>query len=221
MKVLLTHSEGKLLGLEPKLRKLNLTAIHQAALKINFINNAQTQSKAQKLLELPWLFFTSQYAIEAWHSLDLSFKNKVAVVGKKSANTLANYSKKADIIAKPQNAKGLLAEFLKNKAKDCPVGLVKGNLSLKLLEQGLAKNNCRSESLIIYQSQIQKIDQSAEIVVLASPSAVNALAAKLSKAKLVAIGPSTAQAVANRGWQCYVAASPSVNSIVKTIEGLL
>lgn len=223
MKVLLTHSEGKLLGLEPALNKLKLNIVHQPLIKISFIKSPQTLTKAQEFLNLPWLFFTSQYAIEAWHNLGLPFNTKIALVGQKSAKALAKYSKKAQIIANPQNANGLLKDFFEHKGRTCPVGLVKGNLSLDILETGLNKNHCENKSLIVYQTKLQKITASSniDIVVLASPSAVKALPKELSKAQLIAIGPSTAQTIQARNWHCLVANKPDINSISKTIEGIL
>ena len=221
MKVLLTHSRGKLEGLEPTLRKLNFNVIHHPAIKVDFINSPQTLAKAKELLKLPWLFFSSRNAIEAWHVFGLPFKNKIAVVGKASAKALAQYQKSADLIAEPQNAKGLLSKFLKSKNKACPVGVLKGNKSLQILENGLAENNCEPQSLVIYQTETLTINETADIVVLASPSAVAALPDKLAQAKLLAIGPSTAKAIREKGWSCQTATSPNTKSIVNTLERMI
>ncbi len=221
MKILLTQSEGKLLGLEPKLEELGLKVVHQALIATALVLGNHSYNEAKKIQNYPWLFFSSSKAIEFWHYLKMPFNSRLAVVGKSTAKALLKY-KKPEIIAQTANAKGLLDSFLQHPDKQAPVGIIKGNLSLNILEQGLKANNIEYRSLTAYLTAKRKITcKSADIVLLASPSAVDALPPKLSQAKLISIGSTTAQAIANKGWQSYMAKEPSVNSIIKTIEGLL
>ncbi len=222
MKVLLTHSEGKLLGLEPKLQELGLEVSHQPLIDTALVLGKQICGQAEKIKNYPWLFFSSSKAVEFWHHIKMPFESRIAVVGKTTAKAVIKYSKEPEIIAQPANAQGLLSKFLSHPDKKGPVGIIKGNLSLDILEQGLKANNIAYKSIIGYITKVKKIScKSADIVVLASPSAANALATQLAKAKLVAIGPSTAQAISEKGRQCQVAAGPDVNSIIKSIKGLL
>jgi len=64
-------------------------------------------------------------------------------------------------------------------------------------------------------------DLAFDAVLLASPSAVDALPAALAqRAALVALGPTTATAVQERGYDCRVAAEPSVAGALSALVAL-
>ena len=165
---------------------------------------------------------TSPNAVEAWHALGLPLRGinpQIGVVGEKTARAIGKLGGDVSLIGEPQHAEGLADIFLKQEVKGT-VGLPRGNRSLKTLQERLGAHGVKTSPVTIYETvtcnwQAGEVDA----VVLASPSAVQALPEEVGKhAKLISMGPSTSAAITGRGWRCIQAETPSTEAILKMFE---
>ncbi len=223
MKVALTQSEGRLAGLAEALTERGHEVIRQPLIRTEPILSEEVRGQAEELLGCSWLLFTSPNAVEAWHALGLSLRGinpRIGVVGEKTARAIGKLGGDVSLVGEPQHAEGLADLFLKQQEVKGTVGLPQGNRSLKILQERLGAGGVKTSPVTIYQTltcdwQAGEVDA----VVLASPSAVQALPEEVGKhAKLTSIGPSTSQAVALRGWRCIQAETPSTKAILKMFE---
>lgn len=222
MKVALTQSEGRLAGLAEALTEGGHEVVRHPLIRTEPILNEEVRGRAEDLLGCSWLLFTSPNAVEAWHALGLPLENvdpKVGVVGEKTAQAIRQFGAEVALIGEPQNAEGLAATFLRREVEG-PVGLPRGNRSLKTLQERLEAHGVETLPVTVYQTltcdwRAGEVDA----VVLASPSAAEALPEEVGKhAKLISIGPSTSQAVERRGWHCRQAETPGAEDILKVFE---
>ena len=229
--IVLTQSEGRLAGLAETLSAQGHEVVHQPLIRTQPLMNDDVKRQAEKLLECTWLLFTSSSAVEAWRALGLPLQSigpKVGVVGEKTAGAVRSFGGAVELTGEPQNAEGLAHAFLRLERRDVTVGLPQGNRALKTLQERLEVHDIRTFPVTIYETltctwQIeQAIEQNVDAVVLASPSAVQALPEEVGKrAKLISLGPSTSAAIAGRGWRYLQAEAPNADAILKTLSRTL
>lgn len=225
--VALTQSQGRLEGLGKMLSKQGFSVVSNPLIEIKPLLNNKTLIHAQKLLACQWLFFSSSATVEAWQSLALPFcsisNNKrfprLATVGNKTAQRIENLGGKVEIVGNPQSALGLAKSFIKRYPKASSVALPKGDLGLNTLQEVLESHGIVTKSLVIYRTltktwQIGEVD----VVVLASPSAVEALPKHIAaKAILITLGKTTYQKVIERGWLGYCAKQPTSEAVLELL----
>ena len=120
--------------------------------------------------------------------------------------------------AQPPNAEGLLGTFLSNVSAPVTVGLPCGEGALGTLETGLTRAGFTVYKAILYRTvSCPPPETDADVVVLASPSAVAALPGSLMGKRLVALGPSTARAVRERGLDAVESRAPDLASIAEAV----
>ncbi len=219
MKILLTHSEGRLEGLAAALGAQGFDVVHEPLVKTEFLPAEESQLAAERLLGADWLLFTSRTAVKAWTTLGLSFDTcKIGAVGQKTAEELGSAGGTVSLVAEPAHAEGFLQLFLARVSPPGRVGLPCGEQALPTLSAGLSGAGFTVEKAVLYRTTAQPVTQlDADLVVLASPSAVAALPETLGRAQLVALGPSTCQAVRERGWHAYKARTPDAEGVVQAV----
>ncbi len=223
MKIALTQSEGRLAGLADALTSCGHEVICQPLIRTQPLTSEEVRGRAEKLLSYDWLLFTSPNAVEAWHALGLPFRNihpNVGVVGEKTARAVYSFGGKVSLTGEPQNAEGLADAFLRQEVRGS-AGLPQGNRSLKTLQERLEAHGVQTSSVTIYETATcpWRIEQEVDAVVLASPSAAEALPEKVGKrVKLISLGPSTSEAIVLRGWTCVQAEAPNADAILRTFE---
>ncbi len=129
------------------------------------------------------------------------------------------------LIGKPQTAEGLAQSFLGNPDASGPVGLPRGNRALITLQRLLEGSGVEVKPVIVYDTtrrRWQHEQGEVDVVVLASPSATEALPQKVGeRAVVVALGPSTCAAASARGFTAQQATAPTATAVLNVIERLV
>ena len=223
MRIALTQSEGRLAGLADALTSRGHEVIRQPLIRTKPLLSKEVRERAERLLGCIWLLFTSPNAVEAWRALDLPLRNihpKVGVVGERTAETVCAYGGVVSLIGNPQNAEGLAEAFLRQEVRGS-VGLPRGNRSLETLQERLEAHSVQTFPITIYETVTCPwlSEEVVDAVVLASPSAAEALPGEVGKrARLISLGPSTSAAIARRGWRYTQADAPNADAILRTFE---
>ncbi len=220
MNVLLTHSEGRLERLAAALTARGFNVTHHPLIKTELLDNEITAS-ARDSLRSDWLLFTSRTAVWSWTSLGLPLTGqvpKLGAVGESTAQEITCSGGTVALVAEPASAQGLLETFRAHVSPPARVGLPCGEQALPTLEAGLAHAGFKVSKLPLYRTLTQPLPNiSADLIVLASPSAVAALPETLTHARLVALGPSTVRAVRARGWRATEAKTPDTAGVVGAV----
>ena len=219
VKILLTHSEGRLEGLAQELRVRGFEVTHEPLVATEFLPAKEALAAAEKLCGVDWLLFTSRTTVQAWAALALPLNTcKIGAVGQKTADEVEKSGGSVSLVAEPANAEGFLRLFLAHVSSPSRIGLPCGEQALPTLSAGLGNAGFTVEKAVLYRTTAQPATQlDAGLVVLASPSAVAALPETLGRAQLVALGPSTCQAVRERGWRAYEARTPDTKGVVQAV----
>ena len=219
--MLLTHSEGRLEGLADALGAHGLTVTHHPLIETVFLPDEQVRADAEALLGAAWLLFTSRTAVRAWAALELPLDGatpQLGAVGRRTADDLRELGGRVGLEAQPPNAEGLLGTFLSNVSAPVTVGLPCGEGALGTLETGLTRAGFTVRKAVLYRTETRPLPETdADVVVLASPSAVTALPGSLTNMRLVALGPSTARAVRERGLHAVESRAPNLTSITEAV----
>lgn len=224
-RIALTHSQGRLKGLEPALRLRGYDVVRNPLIETVPLLDGKTRDQARDLLSYPWLLFTSPAAVAAWRRLNLPFRGistRIGAVGDKTAKTVERYGGKVSLVGDPPTAVGLADTFLTTYPGVHYVGLPQGNRAKPTLRQHLEASGVATRTVVIYETEpLPWTAGNVDVVVLASPSALKVLPGDIaSRATLVTIGPTTAAAVHARGLTPKVAAKPSVDAILDVIDDL-
>lgn len=218
--VLLTHGEGRLEGLAAALTARGFSVTHHPLIATEPLPQGAVRPSAAALLAADWLLFTSRTTVQAWAALDLPLQGpRVGAVGAKTAAEIVQLGGRVMLSAQPENAQGLLETFVARVTPPARVGLPCGDLALPTLADGLARAGFTVDRVPLYRTVTRRFpDASADLIVLASPSAVAALPAALRPGtRLVALGPSTHHAVRNRGWRASQAATPTLGGVIQAV----
>ena len=208
-------------GLDEALREKGFEVVRSPLIKTEPVLTDEVRERAKTLLDCPWLLFTSPSGVEAWGALRLPFdQNRIGTVGKKTAASVERFGGEVALIGEPQNAVGLAEAFLQSSSAASPVGLPRGDRALPTLQDELENNGFETCSLVVYRtSQRGWTADEVDVVLLSSPSAVEALPKEVGKTvKLIALGPSTGTAIREYGWLYIQAESPDVEAILGALE---
>ncbi len=220
MKVLLTHSEGRLEGLAAALGAHGFRVSYEPLIETTFLPAHEVGDAARKLLELDWLLFSSRTAVQAWADLGLGLNTcKIGVVGQKTALEVTRSGGTVSLTAEPANADGLLQTFSARVSPPAGVGLPCAERALPTLSAGLGHAGFTAVKVVLYRTATHSVTHTdADLIVLASPSAVAALPEASGHARLVALGSSTQQAVTERGWHAVEAPTPDIEGVVQAVR---
>ncbi len=219
MNVLLTHSEGRLGGLAAALRDQGFSVTHRPFICTEFLPADEALTQATTLREVDWLLFSSRTAVQAWAALGLPLRAyKIGAVGQKTAAEVQKSGSTVLLTANPENAEGLLATFLTHVSPPTRIGLPCGEQALPTLSAGLSDAGFTVVKAVLYRTTTCPLTRTeADLIVLASPSAVAALPPEPSEVQLVALGPSTAHAARIRGLHVTEAKTPDIGGIVRAV----
>jgi uroporphyrinogen-III synthase len=225
MKVVLTQADGRLEGLEEELLSRGFSVARNPLVETKTRFSDDTRDAARGLLACAWLLFTSPAGVTAWRQLGLPFrgiKPRLGAVGEKTAATIERYGGRVKLQGDPQNARGLARAFLAHPKAAGPVGLPRGDRALPDLQEALEAAGIETRVAVVYDTRLLPWrEEAAEVVILASPSAVEALPDEVGRrAKLVALGPSTTAAAHARGWASAQAHEPSAEAVVAAVMEL-
>lgn len=225
MKVALTQSVGRLMGLEPALTARGYEVVRSPLIRTEPLLSAAVRERAAALLACPWLLFTSPAGVESWRALKLPLEGlraRLGAVGAKTAKVIAGCGGELALIGEPATAEGLAEAFLESPLAASPVGLPRGDRALPTLPVLLEKMGFAVRPVVIYRTRLLPwVAGEVQAVILASPSAVEALPEEVGvSATLIAIGPSTGAAIRELGWRCVQAARPEATAVLAALEGV-
>ena len=233
MRVALTQSEGRLEGLEHALQACGFDVVRVPLIQTAPLLTPAVREAARALIGLPWLLFTSPAGVEAWETLGLPLENfslngsRLGAVGDKTARAIKTCGGEVSLVGEPQNAAGLAAVFLESGGEG-PVGLPQGNRALPTLRDTLVRHGFETYPVVVYETaglewaDVKGDVKGVDVVVLSSPSAVEGLPDEVgARARLVTLGPSTADAVTARGWRAECAERPDAAAVIEVIERLV
>lgn len=219
MKVGLTQAEGRLGELEPLLQAAGFEVLRHPLIQTKALQDIDLEP----LMGCPWWFFSSASAVEALQGFEsYAASRKLGAVGAATAQTLRKFAAPA-LTSPDSTAQGLLEAFLSLREPG-PVGLLQGNRALPTLSDGLKKAGYEVRTAVVYQTEALAWPKSSPvptITLVASPSALEGLTqAFAQKTHFVALGATTAQAVAAQGWSCTVAKGVLSEDVLEAIQGL-
>ena len=217
MRIALTQSEGRLSGLQEHLEAMGLEVVRQPLIQTQLL-----QADLKPLLGCRWWLFTSVTAVQAVLALGGSLRGRgLGAVGQATRQALEEAGGKVDLVSPDETAEGLAGAFLAQRPFGL-VGLPQGNRARPVLAQRLREAGYVVQSVVVYQTQIRPwpTDLPApDLVLLTSPSGVEALPEWVGgQARLLALGPTTAAALAERGLPHILVPKPSVEAVLETIE---
>jgi uroporphyrinogen-III synthase len=224
VRVAVTASLGRLETLEARLVAAGFEAVRAPLVATRSLPSSQAEAHA--LIGLPWRLYPSRSAVLAWSGLDLGLVDgaRLGAVGPGTAAELVRAGARADAVGQPATAAGLVRAVLTHPAAPRPgdtVAVVQGDRARPTLVAALRAAGVEARVATVYASRAAgwALADAVDAVVLASPSAVAQLPAGVAaRAQLVAIGPTTAAAVADRGWDALVADAPTEAGVVAALE---
>ncbi len=197
-------------------------------IKISSTDNWTECDKALKAInDYEWIIFSSANGVRYFYGRARElrikkYKNKIAVVGKKTLRELESHGFKADLIPKTFSASGLIESFQNENVKNNLIlnptsDIARDELQIKLENMGATvnriavyKNECqKNQSIDFILSAIEQ--NTIDVILFFSPSAFNCftqiLGSKIfgnlknSKAVIAAIGSTTAEAIEQGGFK--------------------
>lgn len=216
MRIALTQSEGRLAGLQERLEAMGLEVVRQPLIQTQVL-----QADLKPLSDCRWWLFTSVAAVRALLALGGSLKGRsLGAVGQATRQALEEAGGRVDLVSPDETAEGLAEAFLAQRPFGF-VGLPQGNRARPVLAQRLREAGYVVQSVVVYQTQTRPwpTDLPApDLVLLTSPSGVEALPESVgSQARLLALGPTTAAALSERGLPYTLVPGPSVEAVLETI----
>ncbi|MER3555193.1 MAG: uroporphyrinogen-III synthase [Meiothermus sp.] len=220
LRVALTHSEGRLEGLEELLRSHGFDPVRVPLVQTRTLQGVSLAP----LQDCPWWLFTSAAAARAVGELGGSFQgHKLGAVGEATARALEKAGGRADLVSRESSGAGLAQAFLE-RGEAGPVGIPQGNLALPTLAHLLQEGGLEVRPLGVYTTVSKPWPQNLpipDIVVLGSPSALQALPQTVAQtAQLIALGPSTARRLREMGLPHTTAPAANIRGVLKAAEAV-
>jgi uroporphyrinogen-III synthase len=243
--VVVTRPEGRDGPLSRELRQLGLEVLSWPAVSIDSADPAPLAAALAQAHTFAWIVFTSRYAVAAVLAQRPQPVPgvRIAAVGAATAQVLRQRGWPVDLQPADAGAAALVAAFAQHwQPADAGVRILypASSRALPTLAQGLTQLGARVTQVEAYRTQSAPLDlesarsliaQSAiGAVTFASPSAVSELARALGDADFarlleaapaVAIGGTTARALAAHGHSAVLAESATLHSLAVTTLRLL
>lgn len=225
MKVALTHGPERFEGLAEALAQAGHEVVVKPLITVRPREACLFHRAGATMLELPWLLFPSRSAVEAWRSLGLPLTGPLVpllgALGPGTARALREAGGDVRVQGEPATALGLADAFLADAKAAGPVGLPHGDRALPTLRRALERAGYEVRPLVVYETVAQRFDPvvaTADVTMLASPSAVAQVPdGTEAHTRFLAVGPTTATALADRGWSCEVAEEPTVSGVLEAV----
>ncbi|MCS7193833.1 MAG: uroporphyrinogen-III synthase [Meiothermus sp.] len=219
MRIALTQSEGRLAGLQEALEAMGLEVWRVPLVQTRFLPADLTP-----IQDCRWWLFTSVTAVQAVRALGARLEGRrLGAVGPATRRALEEAGGAVEVVAPEGHALSLAEAFLARRPFGF-VGLPQGNRAQPHLARRLREAGYTVEVVTVYETLTCPWPQgleAPELILLASPSAVEALPDAVGeRAHSLALGPSTAAALEERGWPHTLLASPSVEAVLKAIQDI-
>ncbi|WP_027882040.1 uroporphyrinogen-III synthase [Meiothermus rufus] len=217
MRIALTQSEGRLEGLEAQLEALGLEVWRVPLVRTQPL----PQADLSPLEPCRWWLFTSVAAVQAVQALGASLAERwLGAVGPATQAALEAAGGRVVLVAPEGHALSLAEAFLARRPFGW-VGLPLGAQARPTLAQRLTQAGYQVRSVVVYETLPQPWPATLpapDLLLLASPSAVEAVPESIGRqSHALALGPTTAQALLERGWPHTQVAHPSPEGILQTV----
>jgi len=240
--VVVTRAEASDGPLSAQLRSLGLEVLLWPAVEVSATDTGALELALQKLDEFEWLVFASRNAVSAVISRVpvQPQKLQVAAVGRATAQVLRQRGWRVDLVPDEANAGALVSAFAPVARAGMRVLFPASSRALPTILQGLAQLGAEVTQVEAYRTEPAALDvagcrswierDAIGAVTFASPSAVIELERALGKcdferllkhAPAVAIGPTTARELSERGRAPVLAESATLRGLATTTLRLL
>ncbi|MGH8290364.1 MAG: uroporphyrinogen-III synthase [Steroidobacteraceae bacterium] len=234
--VVVTRAEERDGPLSTELRSLGLPVLVWAAVRVLPTDAARLDEALSRADSFDWIVFTSRHGVAAVTARLSSPPRswRTAAVGRATAKVLERHGWPVDLIATEPGAAGLVATFAASGlARGARVLYPASSRALPTLAAGLTQLGAQVTTVEAYRTvsgAVLDIDdcrswiarEGVGAVTFASPSAVAELERALGKqdfarlldaAPAVAIGPTTARALTERGYTSTLAESATLQGL--------
>ncbi len=240
--VVVTRAEAPDGPLSSHLRDLGLPVLLWPAVNVAVAESAALDEAVKTLEDFDWIVFASRYAVAAVTErvgappADL----RVAAVGQATAQVLRQRGWPVDLQPEDANAAALVSAFATKPISGMKVLFPASSRALPTIAAGLTQMGAHVVQVEAYRTEPASLDVEGcrsrierggiGAVTFASPSAVVELERALGKehfdrlisgAKVVAIGPTTARELVERGCTPVVAESATLQGLALTTFRLL
>lgn len=235
--VVVTRAEEPNGALSTELRALGLTVLLWPATATSPANSQALEEALRRVNDFDWIVFASRHAVAAVLARlpDRPPEIRVAAVGKATAQVLRQRGWQVDVIPDDAEAGALVAALASQIKAGTRVLYPASSRALPTLSKGLAQLGAEVKQVEAYRTERATLDVaecrqwiergSVGVVTFASPSAVLELENALGKADLdrllaaaraVAIGPTTARALTERGYVAVVSEAATLAGLAAT-----
>jgi uroporphyrinogen-III synthase len=237
--VVVTRAEERDGPLSRELKSLGLPVLVWTAVRILPADTARLEEALSRAESFDWIVFTSRHGVAAVTARlpGPPAGVRIAAVGRATASVLKQHGWPADLVPGEHNAAGLVAAFAASgRAHGARILYPASSRALPTLATGLMQLGAEVTTVEAYRTasgSALDIDdcrswierQGIGAVTFASPSAVVELESALGKedfarllaaAPAVAIGPTTARALTERGYTPALAESATLRGLAHT-----
>jgi len=233
--VVVTRDEAYDGPLSAQLRSVGVNVINWPAVHVAEADSAPLAAALRHINTFDWVVFASRHAVAAIiaHLPTPPEKLKVAAIGSATAQVLKQRGWRVDLMPDASNAASLVTAFeADSSVHGARILYPASSRALPTLAHGLTQLGAHVEQVEAYQTEAAPLDARAcrelidqdviGFVTFASPSAVIELEHTLdtdyfnrllTQARSVAIGPTTAQALRERGHSPVVAESSTITDL--------
>jgi uroporphyrinogen-III synthase len=242
--VVVTRSETRDGPLSLELRNLGLPVLLWPAVAVERSEKGPLEAELARVASFDWIVFASRHAVAAVTDLMTVAPAgvRIAAVGQATAQVLRQRGWAVDLLPNEANAAGLVESFASGgRAKGARILYPASSRALPTIATGLAQLGAQVVQVEAYRTESSaSLDvedcrswiASGEIgaVTFASPSAVDELEHALGKEDFqrllsttaaVAIGPTTARAITDRGHTPALAESATLQGLAQATHRLL
>jgi uroporphyrinogen-III synthase len=227
-KIVVTRDKHQAVELIKSLKSFGAECLLLPAIKISETDDWHDCDLAlQEINTYDWIVFSSANGIRFFYKRaeELkagNYKNKIAVVGKKTLRELEEYGLKADLIPATFSASGLIEAFRSENIRGKRILNPTSEIARDTLQSGLEEFGAQVDRITVYKNECVKGQYSNKVIeaigqniidaiLFFSPSAFNCFIQsigpaacnnlKKSKAVIAAIGSTTAAAIEDRGFR--------------------
>jgi uroporphyrinogen-III synthase len=240
--VVVTRAESRDGALSSQLRALGLEVLLWPAVSVTAARGPAFEQALARIEEFDWIIFASRAAVTAVIRSCPHFPDtvRVAAIGRATAQVLRGRGFRVDLMPNEANAASLVNAFAEVGCAGARILYPASSRALPTIAQGLSQLGAEVQQVEAYRTEAAALDVSdcrawihREVigaVTFASPSAVIELeralgapdfARLLAHSAVVAIGPTTARALADRGRTAVLAESATLAGLANTTLRLL
>jgi uroporphyrinogen III methyltransferase/synthase len=240
--VVVTRAEADNGPLSSQLRELGLQVLLWPAVSVSVAETTALEDALRAINEFDWIVFASRYAVAAVTARITAPPSdlRVAAVGQATGQVLRQRGWPVDLLPEDANAAALVSAFAARPISGMKVLFPASSRALPTIAAGLTQLGAQVVQVEAYGTEPASLDvencrawierDGIGAVTFASPSAVIELERSLGKehfdrlltgAKVVAIGPTTARELVERGRSPVLAESATLRGLAVTTLRLM